>query len=579
MRKNSSIHYATAVTQYERVTGGQSWLHPENALAINGNTGCTISNVLYTDQEIYPFGPDYLWKFRSSSSSIMPSFRQDENDHHRWPNSLKFSGFTIDDVGITNDCVVTNLHVYLEYTDNTIQLNRQTMLVNKPNGGNWLISVYKDINKLHSRKRFDSISTILGEVYWEKIPCFKDQNWATNTFGNDIVANAVAQGQREVSMDLDYYDNPQNYASYWDYRRQYIESTNDILPLTIGEINNPNFFIEVWYSKFRNYSGTITLKSVGLSVEYIKPYKKNITIWPLTKGSVSSPISVFRPDRNSLNWISSEEAMSYDTQDLQSDSYTYIDLYSKRNFKNIDKPFDNCDSDILLCRLPPIEDMDDSQESISDIILNYRINDLHENIYNWPGVNLKVMNYVSVNWNYYLFNGYLLDRYYGRGYGLPIWSHKMQLFDPGVKRDYNLTGQPWLKLTQGFNSFQREYCGRENWNRNWYTKHYPIRRNDLNYTLETINSSYYPGLTYDPLWIEKAFKQGNMFLGISLTSEFYENTWYKQIQTYLGHIVWKLKIKGLGMRVKYNGVGAPMITGPSGPIPQVNSSLLYRYTP
>ena len=574
MRRDSTIHYATAVTQYERIQGGQPWANPEFALAIHGNVGTTIANVLHTDREDFPFGPDYTWGFKHGDH--IPEYDHDANEHHRRPHGLRFSGFNIDDVGITNDCIVTNFHIHLEYTDDSVQDGFSTIQLNKANGSNWLAIVVKGNGQILHRKRFDGIATDVSYVTKERIHCHRDQSWGSNTYGDDIGPNSVEQDQRDVPAEPDVFINPDNYPDHWHYRREYHESTRDIKTMTVGDINDPGFYIDIWYAKFRRYSGIVKLKSVGISIEWIKPYRKNLALWPITTGQNRCK-SIYRRDRHSLGWFTADQAMSFDTQDFQPDSYTYIDIYSKRKHNSLVKPFDPYDSDVLLGRLPALADMDDSQESISDMITNFRLNDLHDEIPGHSGLHRTFMKHLTVNWSYTLYNGYPLDREGDTSYGTPIWSHKIELFEPGIKRDFSLTGQDWLNITGGYNTKHRQYYGREDWPRGWYTKHHPIRRYDPDFALESINSSYYPGMVYDPLWIEKAMKVGNLFIGISLTTDIRPNDYYRPIQHYWHNLRWRFKIKGLGIRVKYNNVEPPLVTGPSGPVPPPNSNLIIRF--
>lgn len=618
MRRNTSIHYATAVTQYERHPNGQQWANPEFCLASHGNVGCSIANVQHIDHENYPFGEygstqtvdglvdDYKWQ--PDDKSTLSHYHGDANEHHRKPHSLRFSGFTIDDVGITSNCIVTNLYIHIEYTDDTVQHYGPALQPYKMNGSNWLIKVYKAGNIpggiLVGRKRFDGVSTTSPYVSVETIPMMRDQSWGTNTYGHDIMSNYLHQGQRNKPAESTWYDNNDiseinvlsntKHSSIGYTRQEYYEHTERILhqatPLTIADVNDPGFHIDLWYGKFFNFSGVVKIKSIGISVEYIQPFMTSANLYPIGSGG-GRPKTIYRGDRQSQGWVNPHFSSSLDTKDLYPDDYCYINLYSKYLGQNY-KPFTSFDSDILLGRLPAIANLDDTVE-ISDMILNFRVRNLHDDIpVLWFGgndlsLNRRLANYLGIKYTYYLYDGYPTDSEGSSSYGTPVWKNSLQLFEPGMKRDYNLSGQDWLYVNGGWNNYCRDFYGSDfyypNYSTfrdyfNWHNRHYPIRRYDSNYTVESMNSSYYPGMVYDPFWIEKALKAGELFIGLSVTTNFRSAPYYQSLKYYWNHLRWRHKLKGFGVRVKYSYVvsGPPLPTGVSGPTP--NYSLLVRHT-
>ena len=611
MRKDSTVHYATAVTQYERITNGQAWANPEYALAAYGNTGCSIANVYHVEETTisqlnpyaYPFGQytpttydgipinDYKWQ--ANPEGGMPQIKFDIHDHKRQPHSLRFSGFTIDDVGITDSCIVTNLYVHVEYTDNTIQHNFQTLQLNKVNGSNWLITVYKANKSRIGRKRFDGISTTSPYVSIERIPMMRDQSWATNTWGYDLAGNFQFQKQKSGVREQAWYVDRDD-DEIRNYRQEYFEDNSKIppiqTPVTIADINDPGFFIDIWYGKFYNISGVIKIKSVGISVEYIKPFNTLSTLYPIASGS-HRPKSIVKPDRASIAWVNADKAMSLDTTDLQADNFATINLYNRYLGNNYTRPFGDFDSDFILGRLPALSNIDDTTDSISDIILNFRVWDYHFPIsffYQYLIYNRYLMYAAGLKWSYVLYDGYPLGKEGTPDYGTPIWKNCLQLFEPGMKRDFNLSGQDWIDVAGGWNDTDRDFYGREfryynstTWKDYywWYTRHYPIRRYDSNYTNEIMNTAYYPGMVYDPLWIEKGFKAGNIFIGLSVAARFKTSfPYYNYFLNHFTNLQWPLRVKGFGARVRYNRIIETPPTGPSGPI-SVNRGLLIRHTP
>lgn len=598
MRKDTSVHYATAVTQYARHPNGQAWANPEYALAAYGNTGCSISNIYPSLNFHYPFGnagthpqTDYLWK--PDPISGLPQTIVDPNEHLAIPYILRFSGFTFDDVGITSNCIVTNLYIHLEYTDDTIQKDQTILQHLKINGANWLISVHKANGERMMRKRFEGLSTLSNHVLVERIPCMKDQSWSTNTFGWDLNPNVYFESQRSKVAEKEWYED-ENEDTITNYRQEYYEKTESIRKLTIGDINDPGFYIDVQFGRFHKIGGVVKIKSFGISAEYIQPYNSTTTLYPLQSGA-SKPKTIQFTDRTTLGWINPDYGMSLDTTDQNPDTYCSVNLYSKY-VGTIDKPYGDFDSDVLLGRLPAISNIDDTQESISDMILSFRIWDYHLplTIFNlsWYFYNRIFMRHAGIKWSYVIYDGFPLDKEGQPTHGTPVWKNSLKLYEPGVKRDYNLSGQDWINCAGGWNEYHRDFYGREfnYWNEpryygqyvkeylNWYNRHYPIRRYDSEFTTEIMNSSYYPGMTYDPLWIEKALKNGNLFIGLSISTRFRPTIYYKYVKWWWNDLRWHVRVKGFGLRLKYNRVLPPPVTGPSGPIPAPpDPGLLVRF--
>jgi hypothetical protein len=654
MRKQSTIHYPTSAVQYTRVSGGQSWGNPEYALAINGNAGTAISNVTPITQGYYPFGPGYKWI--TTAAYTAPT-----QEALMFPNGLRFSGFVIDDVGITSSHIVTNLFVTITYQDTNVLWGYTSLQDNKASGSNWLVTVTKPNGTKLAVKRFDGVATNTTKTVTVRIPCVKDQSWGTNTFGADISPNAAIKGQNSKAKG----DGTNT--------KEYYESTADIQPLTIGEINS-SFLVDLWYSKsgYGN-SNIIRIISVGVSAEYIETSNRSATLWPLNVAP-NIPKSMYLPEFHSVSWTNVDKAGVADclpsenstniyletgstTQEVDywyligptpvaaitpyggSDPWTvgdpnetyytsgeeafaansghitkpgtwvvdnrmaegyrvgtpeagdwyiwkmaavyktvevvektlnaahdtYIDVYARNSWSgNVSDPLGGYDSDELIVKLPSLADIDDTTSAISDMIIDVRVNGS-----TYSGGSMAPP---TVKWTYFLQNGYSLDRNGNTTYGTPIWSHAIQLWDPGIRQSTSTPGQNWLSWTGGYNNTDEDYYGSED---NWYTKHFPVVRNFPNirnnstFGVEVTNASYYPGIVYDPLWMEKAFKTGSMFLSIVLTVNAGTCIYYNISPK---PVYW-LRVDSLGLRIKYN---APVPVGPSGP---VDYALLYRNTP
>lgn len=659
MRKQSTIHYPTAATQYSRVSGGQAWGNPEYALAINGNLGTAISNVTPISQANFPFGPGYKWG--TTANYVAPV-----NEASMFPNALRFSGFVIDDIGITSTHIVTNLFVTITYEDKNVLWGYSQLQDNKASGSNWLVTITKPNGTKLAAKRFDGVATTTNKTVTVRIPCIKDQSWATNTFGSDISPNAAIKNQ--VSKELGDGTNT----------KEYYESTADITPLTIGEINS-SFLVDLWYSKsgYGN-SNVIRIISVGVSAEYIETSNRSATLWPLNVAP-NIPKSIYLPQFHSVSWTNVDKAgvadclpsenstniyleegsvtqtvdywylfgsgpsgtdpasiVPYGGSDpwtvgdpndtyyatgaeafaansgpiytpgtwavegnLMAEGYrvgtpeagewyiwkmaavyktegvitktfnaahdTYIDVYARNQWSsNVNDPLGTYDSDQLIVKLPSLADIDDTVASISDMIIDVRVNGS-----TYVGGSMAPP---KVKWTYFLQNGYGLDRHGNTSYGTPIWSHALQLWEPGIRQNSSSAGQAWLPWTGGYNNTDQDFYGNED---NWYVKHFPVVRNFPNirnnstYGVEVTNAAYYPGIVYDPLWIEKALKTGSLFLAVVFTVDAGTCIYYNISPK---PVYW-LRVDSLGLRIKYN---APVPVGPSGPI---DSALLYRNTP
>lgn len=569
MRKETSLHYATAVTQYGRIAGSQQWANPEYSLASFGNTGTTISNVLKYPNNSHPFGPGYNWKTTSPYVAA-------PNDNLSFPNALRYSGFTIDDAGVTSDTIITNLYIMLQYSDET-GISNSWYHDGNVSGSNWLAIPVKANGTQLCRKRFDG-QRVYPITTRERIPCLKDQSWATNTFGGDISPNGAPKSQSSVSRTL----NPISQAVPFGGNRpliEYYEATNDIQPLTVGDVNNSGFYIDLWYSFEQSQSGLVTIFSVGIIAEYALSNTKSATLWPLNVSpDVAKTVNI--PSLNSKSWtnpskagvadaITSQNGTSiytftdvggHDVQTLTATSDSYVDVFSRPSglFQGVGFPYGNFDTDILFTKLPSLNDMGITAPSITDMIIDVRVNGTTDD----TGTNTP-----SVKWTYFLYNGYPTDRFGTTGNGTPIYDHGMVMVDSGIAPVGNTSTGAWQlvwpKITGGYNTAVKEFYGSEN---NWYMRHYPVLRSDSSYTTEFINSSYYPGIVYDPLWIEKASAAGKLFLGVSLTIDAGTQVYYNTIP----NPTWWIRIDSLGLRIKYN-----TDAGPAAPI----SSLLYRNTP
>jgi hypothetical protein len=472
----------------------------------------------------------------------------------RYPNALRFSGFNINDVGITGSCIVTNLFVTIEYSDDSLKYGYSTIQEGKANGSYIVINGTKVGNIALSPKRFALVSSASRITRTIRIPCMKDQNWSTNTFGSGILTNTNFKGQSEKGGESG------------DGVDEYFESPYLINTLTVAEINDSNFYLDLLYARpVITVGGTLKIHSIAVSVEYIKPYAIDTTLY--CKGTeVNFPYSV-----RSISWGSTTAPWSFpervggspnclpedNSSQLFGNNDSYIDVfrdpYPINNTGNVNDQLKRFDTQLLLGKLPAVSDINDAASSLTDMILDIRVNGVPLYLSGTPP---------KVKWVYILQNG--VDAITASSTGETIYSHFLQTWEPGIRQSPSSSGQDWRYYTGGMNTYEKEYYGSED---NWYMKHFPIKRNNSNYSIEGTNTVTYPGLVYDPLWIEKALKIGNLYFGINLTVDpgtaIYWNT--------IPHPTFWIRVDSMSVRIKYNqSVTPPTI---------IDSSLLYRFTP
>lgn len=591
MRFESAKHYATQVTQYERISGGKAWDNPDNALAINGNVGAAVDSVVYTNDETRPFGPDYVWTAESNTddtpiqvTDIDPTLEQaiiadgghvhhqgsgnphvpDGDDHRRFPNGLRFSGFNINDAGITGDCVVTNLTVYLEYSDDSLIDGYSTVQHGKRNYTNWIIRPVKSGGIHLCHKRFDGEGSTTGRVIRTvRIPCKKDQHWHSNTYGPDIVEGRYLPGQRFRAAVEGWIDEPGHYGNH--YCNEYYEAVDDIKSLTVAEINDPNFYIDVWHARFRRTSGHIKVHSLAISVEYVKNSSCMAIVYchgTAYHDDQKSCRSVkFGP--NSKPWANPwkgavpDASLSTNGIDVVGNFDTNVDVFQNpvpiHNTGSVNDQLVRFDTDMLIGRLDAIPNIDDTTQSITDMILDVRHNGYVHGVYK--------RNTPRIRWSYFLLDG--LNQTDAATLGDPIHKHKMQIYEPGIRVSYSQPGQDWLRHTGGYNLHEREYYGVED---NWHFRHFPVKRFNPHYSVEMVNTVSFPGASYDPLWIEKALKAGRLYIGLVLSVD-------PGLATY--HTLhpkprWNLRVNSIRLRVFYTCAGE----APTG-----GNNLIVRYTP
>ena len=559
MRTRTVTHYATVADQYVRVAGGQAWANPEYALSSYGNVGTSVSNIAGSTQIQYPVGPGYALTYNYSNPALVPAYVPQANEAAVVPNALRFSGFTIDDVGVTADCIVTNLFVYVEYTNNsTLPGYGGVVKEDNPDGTNWLVTVTKPNGTKLLRKRLLGVAKTTSKIERGRISCLKDQSWSTDTFGPDIAPNAFLRGQTAVS--------------YYPARQEFFEATSEIQALTIGEVNDPNFFVDLWFGKFGSFgtSGVIKVKSVGISVEYIQRTGKTSNIlWPLAVSAnyqISGNISprgwqrvdlALSPDapQSEARLINPSDADNpnpgyYGFQTGVHNTFTsFYQYYDSVNTNAYNDPWRSFNTKIITAKMPALENIDNTTNSISDIIIDarYVIDSNKDSTTSGPIHLLK--------WTFYL-----LDGWPSSNDPPGTHHHRMIINDPGIRSDnYYLSGtvgQDWMLDAGDWNNTEKDWYGRYATHQ-WTMKHVPIIRNDSIYSTEIINTITYPGMVYDPLWIEKALQSGNLFLGVSLGLD-PNGQGGQQIPLPEGY----LKIDSFGIRVKYNDVSGPPPPGP-----------------
>lgn len=631
MRKETAKHYATSVIQYERYSGAKQWNNIQNCLPINGHTGCDITDVAYLLDTRAPFGenspnlpgtptnnlPLYWWypsdndyktdspytydslnsqlktELINAGKNVTPSPDYTEeapvvgdqtNKVNKFPNVLRFSGFNIDDPGLDGDSKVTNLFIYIEYSDESILPNYTSILHGKRSYGNWLLRIgppgMAQGGKL-IMKRFDSLGTQTGSKITKKIkiPMMRDQSWATDTFGAGKVKNQCSFGLRFRPRTGGWNSSPTDYGEhteneYFDYSITEMREA----PIKISDLNSSNFYIDIIYSKFLRISGPVKIYSVAISAEYVKQTTCNSlliagqqTVWPSTPPDDSVNYSVkslkFNNTSRSWNdaWRCNIPAAPVDANsiDLIGNYGAYIDVFDQvaveSNTGSLSDQLRVFDSDVLLGQLPAL-DIDDTQPSVHDLIVRARINGYFNNVY--------LYNTPRIRWNFFLMDGQNPDDAASLGY--PVWKHKMHMYEPGIRVNYKQPGQEWIRHTGGYNFHDCDYYGTTE---NWYWRHCPVKRYDVNYVSESVNNVTYPGHVRDPLWIEKALKAGKLFLGASVSV----NPGFAYYFNIFPRPKWYIRVNTLALQVWYD---CPASVGSGGgeQNPSVGG-LLIRQTP
>jgi hypothetical protein len=570
MRKRTTQHYATIATQVERFPGGLSWDNPNNALAINGNVGATLPAITPISDGNWPLGPGYsFW----TASTPQPDFVPSATDNQKFPNALRFSGFNINDA--PSNSIVTNLYVKIQYRDDSTL--SYTPRDGMPIGSNWLITPVKSGGIQLYRKRFKDVFGTSIKNYNARIPCSKDQSWATCTFGpGGIVPDTIQPGRRAVPIAK----NNKIARGYNDYAFEYYDTTTEIESLTVAEINDSNFYIDIWHThtpqSFLTLVG-VKVYSISVDVEYIQPASKNITMYYKN----SSPDYVRSIDLGfgyQERWTNIRAAGGFPTATLDefnevpgtmSGNYAYFNVFAKPypidDNGNVNDQLIKFDSDYMFGRMPAIADIDDTTNSISDIILDVRVN---AGIYNYSP---------PTKWTYILSDGIGPEVIAQRKnvVGEVIYKYALQGRDAGTRDTFTGPGEPWLNWSGEYNLQDMEYYGGSQ--SGWTTKHIPIRLTDPLYVLypTIVNNVKYPGAVYDPLWIEKALKSGNLYVGLVFTvdpgTSIYWNT--------QPHPTAWIKLDAVSLRVLYTpaGITPPPIPPPSEVVS--DSGLIYRFTP
>lgn len=571
MRKRTTQHFATIASQSERIPGGLTWDNPNNALAINGNVGATLPAITPISDQNWRLGPGYsFW----TSSSPQPAFVPSATDNQKFPNALRFSGFNINDAPANS--IVTNLYVRVQYRDASTNTSVFAPRSASYNGGNWLITPVKSGGVQLYRKRFADDYVSGTKTYNARIPCTKDQSWATSTFGpGGITPNTVVTAQRTVPKAR----NRVIDVGYFDWTTEYYDSTSAIVPLTVADINDSNFYIDIWHTRNpTNFltPGPVKIYSLSVDVEYIQPASKNITMYyknssPDYVRSINLDFGYQEPWTNIRAVGGSPTSTITDFNELpplSTSNYSWFNVFAKpypiEDNGNVNDELIKFDSDYMFGRMPAISDIDNTTASISDIVLDVRIN----HIFNYPP---------PTKWSYILSDGIgqeVIDQRKNVA-GETIWKYALQGRDAGTRDWWNGPGEAWLNWSGEYNPQDMEYYG--NSSEGWTTKHIPIRLTDplyVNYPT-LVNNVAYPGLAYDPLWIEKALKSGNLYVGLVLTvnpgTAVYWNT--SPYPT-----AW-IKVDAVSLRILYTPAG---VTPPPTPPPTEvisDSGLIYRFTP
>jgi hypothetical protein len=635
MRAETTKHYATSATQVERFAGGIAWDDPNNALAINGNIGARMGDVLQLSDTKYPVGPGYPWGVRNPQSLYdygyelvtrenwvdPPAFVSTATDNQKFPNTLRFSGFNITDA--PGDNIVTNLFVHIEYRDSSPDIpdsfsdsafpGRSHEFL--PNGSRFLIVATKAGN-ISNKKMFDGVkSTTTNVIKKLRIPCQKDQSWATDTFAGGKVPGTYSPLRRQYQHRRNWWKTGTQTTTMpqwaWPYvTSEWVDTVSAMTPLTIAEINDSNFHIDLSYAKFENgSSGNIRIYSVSVSAEYIKPYTTSATVY--VKNIVSDyPRQVSLGSQYQTAWTNPKsiggiadatKTSNHEVPPVGETDYAWINIHAHNqpyyNTGSYDDQLIRFDSNYIFGKFLPITDIDDTAD-ISDIILDIRVNDS------------AVMSGATIGdswncrWTYYLSDG-IIPEAITQGQNLSgetIYKFSIQGGDPGIRQSYptsrNRTtsngysapapeNSDWLNWLGEYNPNDGEYYGVSSryydemmadarvvtstaWPYgNWYVKHFPLRINNIQYNQKIINTTTYPGTVYDPLWIPKALKAGKLYIallfGIDPGSNFinYSNSPPTE---------W-IKVDAISIRVKYGSITAPPV------VSSTSDGLIYRFTP
>ena len=625
MRKETAKHYATSVIQYERYSGGRQWNNIQNVLPINGHTGCDITDVAYLNDIRAPFGecspglpgvetsnlPLYWWypsdtdyktdspytydylnpqlkteltaagKNTTGSPTDVPVVGDQTNKVNKFPNVLRFSGFNFDDPGLDGDSKVTNLFVYVEYSDESILPNKTSIIHGKRSYGNWLLRIGPPGMAQGGRlimKRFDSLGTQTGSRITKKIkiPLMRDQSWATDTYGAGKVRNQCKFGLRFRPIAGGWNTSPTDYGEHFENEYfDYCITDMREAPVKISDLNNDNFYIDIFYSKFLRISGPVKIYSVAISAEYVKQTTCNSiliagqqTVWPSAPpdDSVNYSVKSLSFNTSSRTWSDAWKCnipsapVDANSIDLVGNYDASIDIFDQvvidSNTGSVNDRLRPYETDVLLGQLPAL-DIDDTQPSVHDLIVRARINGYVNNIY--------LYNTPRFRWNFFLMDGQ--NAADASTLGFPVWKHKMHMYEPGIRTSYKQPGQDWLRHTGGYNFHDCDYHGTTE---NWYWRHCPVKRFDINYVTESVNNVTYPGLVRDPLWIEKALKAGKLFLGAMVSI----NPGTAYYFTVYPRPKWFLRVNTLALHVWYD---CP--SGGSGEQNPSSSGLLIRQTP
>lgn len=601
---STNTYYPTAVSQYERVAGGVAWNTPANALASNGNVGTFVDNVdsLLSNALNWPVGPGYnLWGPTWNSPLNVPAFDFSENNlTGKVPNVLRFSGFNISEGGITGDMIVTNMYLTITYGDTTHGLVNGSYQVPISTGlvtnGTFGFQIRKSGNIQLGQKRLSLIKGT-SNVVTETIPFVQDQSCPTDTFGSLIAPNSIQahnntsfpagrESSRIIDIPyraeaLDLYDTDGWWAT-GDGKTGipfiYYEPTIDIQQCLVSDINDSNFYIDLFYGA-QSSSGLVTVYSVGLSIEYMKSSSKELITFANTVNSIPTSSTTIKPWTNTSLASGISDAPPASSGNYLSYGASFNAWYNRYPPVNPAGDgtdlVDSYDSELLIGKFNAIPDVDNTAQTISDLIIDVRFK---------PGAHGTNIPYPFIRWIYVLLNGYYPSS--APTFGQPIYTHAFQLFDPGVQKYIGQPGQQWLSAGPDLNASDRQYynfvngvTGRvsdfdstgvtSNIPGGYFSvRHYPIRRNDPRYGSEIINTASFPGMTYDPLWIEKAAKAGQLYLGVIWGIDQMLQTSWDGNPSNTGVVI-PAFIDSLSIRLKYNNVA----------VASAGADLLYRFSP